>query len=287
MSRRSLPLREAVCASNNLSLAYARYARQHGLWAPGVPMRMVAAAPVRAMLELAEDLRTGSYHPYPPRIIPIAKADGGQRQIAVYMMRDRVAQRALMQVLQARTDAAMSPSSFGYRPGRSAAGALARLRLHLAAGFRWVGDADIERCFDSIPHRDLLIEVKRRMPDETAPALVASLLGWDRAARRDGIGIPQGSVLAPWLCNVYLWRLDDRMCEAGVPMVRYADDFVLLARTRGQVENALSLCAQTLEAMQLKLHPIKTRIVDAVQAFRFLGRSVSLVAATVGFAAAA
>jgi RNA-directed DNA polymerase len=270
------PLREAVCHSDNLSLAYARHAKQRGLWAPGLSMSAVAAAPARAILKLAEELREGRYKPYPPRTVPIVKADGGQREIAVYMLRDRVAQRALLQVLQERTDASMSPFSFGYRPGRGVNMALNCVRSHLEGGYGWVGDADIERCFDSIPHRPLLAQVERRVQDDTAPALIAKHLDWNRGARRHGVGIPQGSGLAPWLCNIYLWLLDDRMREADVPMVRYADDFVLLARTRQDVEDALSLCRETLEFMRLKLHPVKTRVLDALASFRFLGRSLSV-----------
>jgi group II intron reverse transcriptase/maturase len=275
MSHSTRSLREAVCHSNNLSIAFARYARQRGLWAPGLPMPAVTKAPARAILELAQELREGRFRPCPPRIVSIAKADGGKREITVYMMRDRVAHRALLQVLQARTDAAMSPVSFGYRPGRDVSMALVCVRSHLNTGWNWVADADIERCFDSIPHGLLLAEVERRLKDSSAPKFVAQYLGWDRQARREGTGIPQGSALSPWLCNVYLWRLDDRMTKAGIPMVRFADDFVLLARTREAVTEALAVCGETLAAMRLKLHPVKTRIVEAFEGFRFLGQMLT------------
>jgi len=272
MTHRMLSLREAVCHSDNLALAYARHARHRGLWMPGVPMSMVARAPVPPMLALAEELRGDRYRPHPPRIIPIAKADGGKRDISVYMIRDRVAQRALVQVMQQRTDAAMAPFSFGYRPARSVSMALASVRAYLDAGYCWVLDADVEHCFDSIPHAPLLAEVERRLGERAAPALVSRYLSWNRETRRTGVGIPQGSGLAPWLCNVYLWRLDDRVRSAGIPMVRYADDFVLLARTREAIGQAQSLCAETLGAMRLRLHPLKTRIVEAAESFRFLGQ---------------
>jgi group II intron reverse transcriptase/maturase len=270
-----MSLREAVCRSENLALAYERHARKRGLWAPGIPMTIVARNPVRAMLELAQEMRQGRYRPHPPRIVPIAKADGGTREIAVYMMRDRVAQRAVLQVVQQRTDRAMSACSFGYRPGRSVAAALNRVGAYLDESYTWIGDADIERCFNSIPRLPLLTQVQRRLGDPVAPIFVAHCLGWNREERRDGTGIPQGSGLAPWLCNIYLWQLDDTIWRAGIPMVRYADDFVVLARTREGADSALALCAETLGAMRLKLHPVKTRIVDAIGAFRFLGRSLT------------
>lgn len=284
MTGQTRSLREAVARSDNLALAFSRHARHRGLWTPGVPMATVRETPARSILKLAEELREGRYRPYRPRIIPIAKADGGTREIAVYMMRDRVAQRALLQVLQRRSDDAMSPLSFGYRPGRSVAMALDCVRGYLDQGYGWVGDADIERCFDSIPRTPLLAEVERRLQGPAAPALIAKFLDWERGGRRDSVGIPQGSGLAPWLCNIYLWRLDDEMRAAGVPMVRYADDFVLFARTRAELERALALCGETLAAIRLKLHPLKTRIVDAMTSFRFLGRSL---AAGAGLTAAA
>lgn len=222
------------------------------------------------MLELAEDLRTGRYRPHPPLKVPIAKADGGHREIAVYRLRDRVAQRAVLEVLQRRTDAAMSPGSFGYRPGRGVAAALACTRSWLDRGLAWVADTDVERCFDSIPRRRLLEEVGRRVNDPVAAEFVAQCMGWDEAAL-DAAGIPQGACLAPWLCNVYLWRLDERIGEACIPLVRYADDLVLLAATRPAAQRALALCEATLRALRLRLNPLKTRIFHAATPFRFLG----------------
>jgi group II intron reverse transcriptase/maturase len=271
----TLSLRELLCQSGNLGRAYARYRRHRGLWAPGVPMHDVAASPVIPMLELADELRSGRYQPHPPKIIPIAKADGGRRDLRVFMIRDRVAQRALLQVLQTRTDAQMSACSYGYRPGRSVAGAVARVKGELDRGLSWVVDADIERCFDSIPRGPLLDQVARRLEDTQAAELVAQWLSWQTVQQRQEVGIPQGSVLAPWLCNVYLWQLDDAMREQGASMVRFADDFVLLTASRDLAETLWVRCAERVEQMRLRLHPLKTAIVDASRPFRFLGQWLS------------
>lgn len=268
-------LLDALCRSTNLSTAYARYRRYHGLWAPGVPMWQVAASPVAPMLELADELRQGRYRPRPPHSISIAKANGEKRELRVYRIRDRVAQRALLQVLQARTDANMSPYSYGYRPRRSVASAVARVQGFLDGGLSWVVDADIERCFDSIPRGPLLDEVARRLGDAAAAHLIAQWLDWRTPEQREQVGIPQGAVLAPWLCNVYLWRLDDAMHEQGAAMVRFADDFLLLAAGRDLAEALRGRCAEVVQQMRLRLHPIKTAIINASTPFRFLGQWLS------------
>lgn len=265
-------LRDALCHSANLSAAYARYRHYHGLWSPRVPMWRVSASPVEPMLDLAEELRCGCYRPQPSYSISNAKANGEQRELRVYMIRDRVAQRALLQVLQARTDASMSPYSFGYRPGRGVAGAVACVQGFIDRGLSWVVDADIEHCFDSVPRTPLLEEVGRRLGDAAAPELVAQWLDWQTPEQREQTGMPQGAVLSPWLCNIYLWRLDDAMCAQGTAMVRFADDFVLLTASRELAEDLRARCAEIVRQMRLRLHPLKTAIVHASTPFRFLGQ---------------
>jgi len=265
-------LREAVCHSANLGAAFAYYRRRRGLWSPGVPMWQVTQSPVVPMLQLAEALREGSYRPQPTHSISIAKANGEQRILSIYALRDRVAQRALLQVLQARTDASMSPYSFGFRPGRSVGGALASVRRFLNSGLDWVVDADIEHCFDSLPRGPLLAQVRRRLDDESAAEWVSQCLGWQTPEQIGAVGIPQGAALSPWLCNIYLWQLDDAMEAEGVAMVRFADDFVLLAGSRVSAESFRARCAEVVSQLLLRLHPVKTAILHATSPFRFLGQ---------------
>lgn len=270
-----LSLHDALCQSGNLGSAFDRYRRYRGLWAPRMPMVAVAESPVAPMLELADELRTGRYRPSAVHTVSIAKANGESRELRIFAIRDRVAQRALLQVVQTRTEPMMSPCSYGYRPGRGVAGALARVRALLDGGLSWVIDADVEHCFDSIPRRPLLDEVTRRLGSAEAAELVARFLGWQGPGELDRCGIPQGSVLAPWLCNIYLWPLDDAMQEAHAPMVRFADDFVLFTSARERAESLLGRCAEVMERMRLRLHPLKTAIVDATDPFRFLGQWLS------------
>lgn len=265
-------LSKAVCDSANLATAFDRYRRYHGIWTPGLPMWRMSESPVFPMLKLAEQLHTGHYRPDPPKQIQIAKIDGTYRQLCVFSLRDRVAQRALLQVLQARTDAKMSTDSYGYRPGRGVGDALFRVQALLDDGFSWVVDADIEHCFERIPRELLLQEVTQRLNDTEAAEWVARLLGWHSTKARCATGIPQGAVLSPWLCNVYLWRLDDALRAKNSNSVRFADDFVLLTDSRQHAESLREYCASVVQTMRLCLHPVKTMIVEAHQPFRFLGR---------------
>jgi RNA-directed DNA polymerase len=264
-------LLDAVCAPQNISLAWSRFARCRGLWAPGVPMTRVAAAPLRPVLSLVDELRSGCYRPQAAYRLPIRKVDGGIRELHVFMLRDRVAQRALLQVLQPRAEPAMSPASFGFRPGRSVAQALQAVREGLDTGLSWIGDADVERCFDRMTHRHALQAVERVLGSASAE-LVARWMGWPGCPRPEDRGLPQGSVLAPWLCNLYLAPLDARVRAQGYGWVRYADDFVVLAPTRHAAARGLALCQHVLAGLSLNLQPMKTSVRHAVEPFRFLGQ---------------
>lgn len=274
MTTHGIALQAAVCHADNLVAAFARYARYRGLWQAGMPMFRVAKSPLGPMLALADALRCGNYEPGSPATFAIHRGDGTERTLSVYPIRDRIAQRALLNVLQARTDAAMSPHSYGFRPGRGVGMAVAAVRAWLDRGYLWVVDADISRCFDSIPRRRLLDAVAWRTGDDDAASWVARLMGWKSAADLNAIGIPQGAVLSPWLCNVYLWSLDDALQAAGVPLVRYADDFVAMQASESTARSALGLCRTILEGIGLRLHPVKTSLLRVVNPLVFLGARI-------------
>lgn len=259
---------DRVCHSANLATAFRRYRRYRGTWSRGIPMAEAEADPVERMLALAEDLH-GDYCPHPPAVLRIAKCDGSQRELSVYPVRDRVAQRAALQVLQAETDPAMADCSYGFRPGRGVNQAVAAVRQWIDDGYLWVVDADIERCFDSIPREPLLEAVAARAGADAA-MLVQRLMGWKQT--KGETGIPQGAPLSPWLCNVYLWSLDEALAEARIPLARYADDFVAMAPAEVAANAALALCRETLGRLRLRLHPVKTRLLSANAPFRFLGQ---------------
>jgi RNA-directed DNA polymerase len=158
-------------------------------------------------------------------------------------VRDRVAQRAVVHVLEPIFERDFAPTSYGFRPGRGCQQALARVEELLAAGYEYVVDADLKSYFDTIPHERLMQRIRGKVADGRLLGLIESFL---KAGIFEGLrewtpvaGAPQGAVLSPLLSNIYLDPLDHLMKARGIEMVRYADDFVILCRTRQDAEGAL------------------------------------------------
>ena len=228
----------------------------------------------RELKRLHDDLRQGTYRPGPLRRAAIPKPDGGQRILRIPCVRDRVAQTACHIHLSARLDPIMSARSHAYRPERSVQRAIAQVRADIQSGFVWVVDADIEKFFDTVPHARLLQEMKPYVRDEGVMRLLRL---WLRSFSGQGRGLAQGAPISPLLANMYLHPLDVAWARRGLRAVRYADDFVLLCRTRREAKSARWLTGQLLRQRGLRLHPEKTRIVHAAEGFTFLGERLKLV----------
>jgi len=166
--------------------------------------------------------------------------------------------------------------SYGFRPQRGCKDALRRVDSLLKAGDTHVVDADLKAYFDSIPHDQLMTRLRTKIADGRVLSLIESFL---KAGIMDGLkewtpesGAPQGAVLSPLLSNLYLDPLDHLVAQQGFQMVRYADDFVILCRSREDAERALTVVQQWVSDNGLTLHPTKTRIVDSqAESFAFLG----------------
>lgn len=265
-------LLDRVCSPYNIASAWKRFASGYGIWRPGQALRFVAAAPVWPVLQLVEDLRSGRYRPSRPVQVPIAKGDGSFRTLSVFPVRDRVAQRAVLQVVQSVTESCFLPSSFGFRPGRGVGLAIEQARSWMARGFDWVVDADIQDCFGSVAHDLLLERVNAMLPDDSLLPLISTMVGDGGSG---SAGIAQGSCLSPWLCNVYLHDIDAEMDARRVPLVRYADDFLAFCTNAHAAEQALEALRQCLQRLRLSLHPGKTRIASFSGGLRFLGVSLA------------
>lgn len=227
---------------------------------------------------LARTLKEGSYQPAAVRREWIPKPGSKEkRPLGIPTVRDRVVQKALLATIEPIFERDFAEQSYGFRPGRGCKDALRRVNQLLKQGLTWVVDADLKSYFDTIPHEQLFRRIEEKVADGRVLELICKYLKqgvleemreWQPEA-----GTPQGAVISPLLSNIYLNPLDHLMEASGFGMIRYADDFVVLCRSKAEAQRALAVVQQWIVVAGLTLHPEKTRIVDAAQpvGFDFLG----------------
>ena len=262
----------------NLESAYREVAANKG--APGVDNITIedfTANLTRNIERLHDHLRTGTYRPQSIKRVNIPKPGTNEtRPLGIPTVRDRVAQGALRHVLEPILEHQFAEHSYGFRPSRGCKDALRRVDRLAKLGYKYTVDVDLKSYFDTIPHDDLISDLRRYVADSQVIALVEKFL---QAEVFDGLkhwtpvsGAPQGAIISPLLSNLYLDPLDHMMAETGYEMTRYADDFVIQCKTREEAEQALAKVQEWAASRGLTLHPTKTQIVHVdEEGFEFLG----------------
>jgi group II intron reverse transcriptase/maturase len=283
--RRFHALADKVYRRDVLQRAWANVRRNNG--AAGIDRMTIADVErygvTRLLDELAMDLKEGRWRPLPARRVFIPKPGSReQRPLSIPAVRDRVVQAAVKIVLEPVFEADMLECSFGFRPKRAPHDALQVLIDESWRGRRWVVETDIANCFEAIPHDKLMLAVQERVSDQTVLKLLRAMLRagvmHDGEVRRTGTGTAQGGPISPLLANVYLHRLDRAWdTQAHGVLVRFADDVVVMCRSRAQAEAALGRLRVLLADLGMEPKATKTRIVQLAvdggksSGFDFLG----------------
>jgi RNA-directed DNA polymerase len=229
-------LMEAVLSPANLHRAWRRVKSNRG--APGIDGLRIEDFPAYAREQwpaIRQSLNDGRYQPQPVRRVSIPKPDGGERALGIPTVVDRVIQQAIAQVMTPIFDPEFSESSYGFRPKRSAHGALKQVKADIQAGYRIAVDLDLAKFFDNVDHDILMARVARRIGDKRLLALIgrylrAGVLIHDEIQPSE-LGTPQGGPLSPLLANILLDDLDRELEGRGHRFVRYADDLMVLVKS--------------------------------------------------------
>jgi len=228
----------------------------------------------QAWPDIRARLMDGSYRPEAVRSVSIPKPGGGVRELGIPTVVDRLIQQALLQVLQPRIDPTFSAHSHGFRPGRSAHGAVLEAQRYVQAGYRVVVDVDLEKFFDRVNHDILMDRLAKRIADKRVLRLIRRYL--QAGILRHGVsserheGTPQGGPLSPLLANVLLDEVDRELARRGHRFVRYADDCNVYVRSRRAGERVLQGLRDCYARLALKVNESKTAVA-MVWGRKFLG----------------
>lgn len=226
---------------------------------------------------LQEELRGRAYRPDPVRehLIPKTGQPGKYRKLGIPTVYDRVCQQAIKNRLEPIFEEVFDAASFGYRPMRSAQGAVDKVSGEIGQGREWIVDADLKDFFTTVDHAKLMELLNQRVSDGRVLGMVESILKagvqGKEGYRPSGEGTPQGGVISPLLSNVLLTPFDKEMRKRGYQLTRYADDWCITCHTRDEAARALHVAGQVLARLGVTLNREKTRIVHIGRGIEFLG----------------
>ena len=272
-------LLEAILYKDNFNRAYKRVKANKG--AAGIDgMTVDEALPYlrEHQKELTERIYKGKYTPSPVRRVEIPKPDGGVRKLGIPTVIDRTIQQAIAQQLIPIYEPLFIETSYGYRPNKSAKDAIQKVKEYAEQGYTFAVTLDLSKYFDTLNHEKLINLLRKEVKDERVIQLIKRYL--KSGVMENGVvmeteeGSPQGGNLSPLLANVYLNEFDQEFTRRGVPCIRYADDIVLLAKSKRASERLLESSTKYLEeTLKLTVNREKSRTVSvfAIRNFKFLG----------------
>ena len=272
-------LLEAILYKDNFNRAYKRVKANKG--AAGIDgMTVEEALPYlkEHQQELTNRIYRGKYTPSPVRRVEIPKPDGGVRKLGIPTVIDRTIQQAIAQQLMPIYEPLFIETSYGYRPNKSAKDAILKVKEYAEQGYTFAVTLDLSKYFDTLNHEKLINLLRKEVKDERVIQLIKRYL--KSGVMENGVvteteeGSPQGGNLSPLLANVYLNEFDQEFIKRGVPCIRYADDIVLLAKSKRASERLLESSTKYLkETQKLTVNREKSRTVSvfAIRNFKFLG----------------
>ena len=267
----------AVLARENLQRAWKRVRANKGAaGVDGLDIKQTAVWLRTAWPNIRDRLAAGTYRPMPVRQVTIPKPDGGERELGIPTVTDRLIQQALLQVLQPLLDPSFSEHSYGFRPGRSAHGAVLAAQSYVQSGRRVVVDVDLEKFFDRVNHDILIDRLQKRVGDAGVIRLIRAYLDsgiMDHGVVRERMnGTPQGGPLSPLLANVLLDEVDKELERRGHCFVRYADDANVYVRSRKAGDRVIALLRRLYGKLRLTINETKSAVAS-VFGRKFLGYS--------------
>lgn len=271
-----MELMEMILSKENMEKAIKSVKSNKG--APGVDKMTVNEIDDyfnKHMDEIKTNIMSKKYKPLPVRRVYIPKPNGKERPLGIPAVKDRVVQQAVAQVLSAMYDEHFSEHSYGFRPNRSAKGAINEALLHLNEGYEWVVDLDIEKFFDKVNHDKLISIIRERVKDDVTLNLLRKIL--QAGVLEGGLvspseeGVPQGGPLSPVMSNIYLDKFDKELENRGLRFVRYADDVNIFVKSEMAADRVMKSVTSWLERkLFLKVSATKTKVVRPMKS-TFLG----------------
>ena len=278
--RKWYSLIDKVYSTTNLEAAFHKVRKNKGAKTNGVDNIGIAEFGKHLQVNLYQiqsELKSGAYQPSAVKRVYIDKSDGGKRGLGIPTIKDRIVQAAMVQILEPIFEPGFHPSSYGYRPNRSAHQAIAKAeRFTRYYGLSEVVDMDLSKCFDTLDHDLILQSVNRKVSDGKLLTLIEKILKsgvFDGAGfKATEIGSPQGGIISPLLMNIYMDSFDQFMKQQGIRIVRYADDILILATTKAKSGEYKAKAENYLEnKLKLTVNRKKTHLTNLEKGIKYLG----------------